>query len=174
MNPEIHKLYTDFSRSTVAHQRMQCIKNIQQLENFIQSNYKTLFSDEIDTYNKSYDYRYGMWYKRIIRMQVHYNVLECELNVSLYSRVVDKAYVDRTVPLLIRKHIRPRNIMNNLNNILRCHIRKEALGALYDTLQNINTSVQNELNTLHHTISKLLHKQCVPHHLLHCILEFLY
>lgn len=174
MNPEIHKLYTDFSRSTVAHRRMLCIKNMQQLERFVQSHYKTLFSDEIDTYNKSYDYRYGMWYKRVIRLQVHYNVLECKLEVSLFSRVVDKTYVNRTTPLLIRKHIRPRNIINTLNDMLRCHIRKEALDTLYIALHNIDTTVQHELNTLHYTLSRLLHKQHVPQYLLHCILEFLY
>ena len=174
MNPEIHKLYTELSHSTVAHQKMLTIRNVHQLEHFVKTHYKCLFADEIDTYNRSFDYRYGIWYKKIFSLQVYYNVLEHHINVALHTRIVDNRFVDRTIPVIKRKRLRPRDIVCQLETVLKPHVRVDALVPLQTALHKIDNQLKAELSGLQKAVHLVLNRRGMPYSLCVAVLDFVY
>lgn len=174
MNPEVHKLYTEFSQSTVAYKKMRTIRNVHQLEHFVKTHYKCLFEKEIDACNRSFDYRYGIWYRKIMTLHVYYNVLEHHLNFRLHSRIVDKRFVDRTTPVIVRKHLRPRRIVVQLREVLTPHLRTEACEALEQALVEVNSRMFEELWPIRATALMVLGRHRVPSQVQSCIMDFVY
>ena len=173
MNPDTHRLYTLFSKSNIAHQKMQKIKDIAQLETFVQTHFICVYDDTIDTYNRSFDYRHGIWYKRIKSLTLYYNVLEHTIYVCLISRIVDNMFVDRSIPLVVEHHLNVRDIQNTLMDMIRPHLRSETL-SLQQAFATLDTNINQILANTKHMVCTLLNAYGVTHDVSTYILTYVY
>ena len=122
---------------------------------------------------RSFDYRYGVWYSRIIQLKVYYR-LEHVVDVTLESRIVDGGYVDRTIPLTHTLQFSPSQIEQEaLHDVILSHVWRDKHTHIHTILRPIVSRVSR----LFAEYSQLIRDVCVhcnvPVCVLPTLLEFL-
>ena len=136
--------------------------------------YIRLFDGVIDEYRQSFDYRYGVWYSRMIQLKVYYNRLEHVVDVTLESRIVDGGYVNRTIPLTHTLQFSPSQIEQEaLHDVILSHVWRDKHTHIHTILRPIVSRVSR----LFAEYSQLIRDVCVhcnvPVCVLPTLLEFL-
>lgn len=174
MNAHTHHLYKTFSESKTAYQHMQTIKDIHKLETFIRTHFICIYDDTLDTYNRSFDYRYGVWYKRVVMLTVYYNVFDQQLCVQLQSRIVDDMYVNRTASKVCQNLLCVRNISNQLEDLIRPHLRPEASLPVQTAIATIKNKIQQSLKYVQIMLHRVIEHYHIPLDLMEMILVYVY
>lgn len=174
MNAHTHHLYKTFSESKTAYQHMQTIKDIHKLETFIRTHFICIYDDTLDTYNRSFDYRYGVWYRRVVTLTVYYNVLDQQLCVRLQSRVVDNMYVNRIASKVFQNLLSVRNISSQLEELLRPHLRPEASLPVQTAIATIENKIQKSLKCMQTMLQHVIEHYHIPLDLMKSILVYVY
>jgi hypothetical protein len=124
---------------------------------------------------RSFDYRYGVWYSRIIQLKVYYR-LEHVVDVTLESRIVDGGYVDRTIPLTHTLHFSPSQIEQEaLHDVILSHVWRDKHTHIH--FHTILRPIVSRVSRLFAEYSQLIRDVCVhcnvPVCVLPTLLEFL-
>ena len=166
MDAKTYSLYKTLSKSKCMYQKMQTL-HVSNIVDFIKTYYVCLCDQTVDDYRRSFDYRHGSWYTRIIHLKVYYNCILNTVDIELVSKIVDHGFVDTSLPVIQNTSYSPKQILmkNMLHTLLLKHVREEKQEHIHSILKHIYSNI----NQYHTNYKMLIYSIGSQHHLPCCI-----